>query len=153
MADEYLDFESGAVPVGVPVGDIPPEIATVTDVTEDEIERYRQLATNDLIAEMEAMTPEKRQAVYDALFGADDTGLYESQMKYGEELSETGAPGMRKMGRLYQAANPLEFISPGVDRYKGRQMYDKATADYEGIMEQREIADTLRGKNRLGLRR
>jgi len=120
-------------------------------IDDKEIERLEALDEDAFILELEAMTPENRALVENIIFGNTESELMEEQMRYGEELRGAEAPGMRQMGRLHQAANPLEFIAPGMDRYEGRKMRKEATTEWEKILERQEQARTLRANRAAGV--
>ncbi len=148
MAQHYDELYADA---GNPITVSEEPIGNSEGVTEAEIAEYQAMPADDLITAMTAMSPEKRQAVYDLMFGNRDTSLYEDDQARGEELEDTETPGMRRMGRLYQAANPLEFLGVGAQRYRGRGMQDEARAKREKIAEQLAQSSALRGEFDLGL--
>ncbi len=148
MAQHYDELYADA---GNPITVSEEPIGNSEGITEAEIAQYQAMPPDDLITAMTAMSPEKRQAVYDLMFGNRDTSLYEDDQARGAALEDTEAPGMRRMGRLYQAANPLEFLGAGAQRYRGRGMQDDARAAREKIAEQLAQSSALRGEFDLGI--
>ena len=76
--------------------------------------------------------PNSTQALYklmlgQAPYGAQERALARSLAR-ANELRKTPAPeGLNPTGRVYTAANPLEFLAAGLDRYQG----ETQTRDYE----------------------
>ena len=78
---------------------------------------------------------------------AAEQGVLDDQMSYAEGLRDTATPEGRQAGRVYVAANPLEHIGTGLNRYAGHRKIgdlDKAGADLRGD-KQSMLATLMRG--------
>ncbi len=53
--------------------------------------------------------------------------LLQRMYDWGTELRKTSAPGMRQVGRVYQAASPFEFAAAGAQQAMGQGMMGQAT--------------------------
>lgn len=60
-----------------------------------------------------------------------------NQQKYGlaHERSKTPTPQGREAGGMYIAANPLEFLASGIQRFRGEQGLQNAQAAQEGLIQ------------------
>ncbi len=119
-------------------------------LTEAEIAEFENMPMDQFKDWYKMQTPEKQAAVDEILWGQDDTGLMEEQMRYGEELRGAEMPGGRtSRNNIFTAANPLEFLAPTMDRIEGREKYGKAETEIERILKQRAESAELGGRQYL----
>jgi len=72
-----------------------------------------------------------------AAYGGQERDL-DRQAKMADELRGTATPGMRGgSGRVQTAANPLEMLSTGLDRFRGNQQDANVAADRNRLFEER----------------
>jgi hypothetical protein len=80
----------------------------------------------------------------------DEMGLLNQQLGYAEMLRDTAMPEGRDAGRVYVAANPLEHLGAGIQRYRGMKDVKDLREKQQGVLgDQRSgrmtMADLLRG--------
>jgi hypothetical protein len=72
-----------------------------------------------------------------AAYGGQERDL-DRQAKIADELRNAATPGMRGgSGRVQTAANPLEMLSTGLDRFRGNQQEGNVAADRNLMFEER----------------
>lgn len=122
--------ESGDVPAtpSAPAG------SQMTAPAPNEMERLRQYIAT--------LSPEEQEAFMQAMFAdyEGESGELEQQRSMAEELRGTPGAEARSYGGIYTAANPLEHLSSGIDRYRGVREGQAAQTAAGGITEQRGLA-------------
>lgn len=135
-APPNFSAEEDAAPqpsVGRPAGSAPqptpqPQAAPVAGTVDPMQQQYMDLlrGQQDQEKQMAAGSME--------LTGLDEErGLYDQDFQLADREAETALPGMRNVGRVSVAANPLEFIGAAAKQIRGRKDRDAARAGIEGV--------------------
>lgn len=64
----------------------------------------------------------------------DEMGIENDQLKMAEALRSTPTPEGRQAGRVFTAANPLEHLAAGVQRYRGGKALEEGREAQQGIL-------------------
>jgi len=90
------------------------------------------------------ISPEDLQSMFEAGVFDERKGLLNDQAGMAAQQARTPMPGMRQVGNVAVAANPLEMLAAGVGQAKGR-------GDLNRLMDERStLIDLLRKGNQAG---
>ena len=98
-------------------------------------------AFQELVANME---PSEREQFMQTLYTdpVSAMGMVKERISRGRGMERTPTPRGRRAGRTYNAANPLEHIGAGMQRYHGMTERQGGLEDWRG--QQGKTADMLR---------
>lgn len=82
---------------------------------------------------LENMTPEQIQQLVALGIIPDQMAGMDKQMEYANQLRSTPTPEMYGNGRVMVAANPMEHIAAGLQRYKGMKDMKELQAQQEAL--------------------
>jgi hypothetical protein len=94
------------------------------------------------------MDPELAETLLGTYGDQMEVGEMDKQMGRADALrSLEGGPEGRSSGRVYTAANPLEFIGKGMQQYAGKRIADRA--ERKGAKARKRIGENVKlyGKN------
>ena len=90
------------------------------------------------------LSPEDLEILFGTGTYGEEAGLLNDRAALAQQLRNTPAPGMRQVGRVAVAANPLEMLAAGLQQYQGHKQLG-------GIMDERKaLIERLRKGNMLG---
>lgn len=83
----------------------------------------------------------------------DDRALIGDELGMANKDMDTAMPDGRDLGRVYVAANPLEFVGAAAKQIRGRKDREKALGKLEGLNTKRKTLlgaaiDSLRSRGR-----
>lgn len=129
----------------------------MADEQEYALFKDQMMSNPDVMAQIQAMPPEEREKYLRNLFRdyTGETEILNEQVAQADALRKTPEAKGRYTQNAYVAANPLEHLAVGLDRYRGMRDYDKAMAGKEGMSAdktatQTQTADFMRPKVQQG---
>lgn len=99
----------------------------------------------DIMAQLEALPPEEQEAQMQRMFRdyAGEEAIFSEQAATAKALRGKAGPEGRSHGDVYVAANPLEHIASGIEKYRAGEDYDEAMQGMEDLSTSR--SEGIRG--------
>lgn len=91
--------------------------------------------------------PEIRELLLAAYGDQLEMTELDRQLQQANALRETGMPEGRSAGRVYTAANPLEFLGAGIKQYAGMRDAKRIEAERDEIRRRMGEAVSIYGRN------
>ena len=103
--------------------------------------------------ELEGMTEEELQLLMELGIAPEQMDSIQRQRKTAEELRYGAGPQGRDTGRTFVAANPLEHLANGIQRYQAKKDMDRLGSEETALLGRtvegrKTFYDMLRGKGR-----
>lgn len=86
--------------------------------------------------EISQLPPEVLKQLIDMGTITEEQAMLQGQMEQANQLRNTASPEMRGNGRVMVAANPLEHLGAGMQRYAGQQQQAANTTKQDALIEQ-----------------